>query len=244
MRAREILQACADANGGACDSGCGAACPSRPDVRRYFGLPQVRELMERAGADAGVQGVIRDIVMSEWSFFDDVAGLEGRARCQDDAQSFFIYRTAQHLSFPGEVLPLVAREHAAAREAGRNLVEEKYARMMCATDPARYAHTWAPRLGEPSPVKAAVLGELGELLRPLARDAACELPRAQEHARVRESRSGEVSALDYFLAEVASYGLGTLYRLRDALECQVRAGANPIVDTYVRTVALDQVLEV
>lgn len=46
------------------------------------------------------------------------------------------------------------------------------------------------------------------------------------------SVSGAVSAVDYFLSEVAGYSLNTLWRLAEGLRAQARAHVNPIALTY------------
>lgn len=227
---------------GACPEPGAARCGARPDVTRYFELPAVMRLLEDEGLDAASARALARLVSLEWAQFDRVRGMGGRARCQDDARSFVIYRLAQYLAFPHELIPLVLADLVAAESEGRNLVAEKYARMMRVTDSERYARDWAGVLRAPSPVRAEALGELAHALEPLISEAAAELPRAGAHARRDLSASGEVSALDYFVAEAAGWSLGTLWCLCDALAAQRGSHVNPVARTYELSVLAQRAL--
>lgn len=221
----------------------GAPSGRRSEVYPLFARPGVRALLVRAGAGEADTAVLREIVALEWEQFDRVEGMFGRASCQDDLQSFFVYRLAQHLAFPRAALPYILDDLRSAEAGGRNLVEEKYARMMEATDPERYAATWAARLEAPSPVRAAVLGEIADLVRARLEEASRDLSVTSGHARGTVSEPGRVSALDYYLAEAAGYRLRTLFALRDGLLRQERGRMNAIEDTYRYTVGLLTALE-
>lgn len=209
----------------------------RPGVGGYLELDAVRAVIAQVGA-LGLADDLARIVELEWFWFDAVQGLEGRAGCQDDARSFLVYRLAQYLAFPHEVVPFVRRDAEHALDEGRNLIEEKYARMMRATDPERYARTWERLLGETSPVRETALADVADELRPMVASAAAALPESARHARVETSVSGAVSALDYFLSEVAGYSLDTLWRLAEGLRRQAGAHVNPIALTYEYSVLI------
>lgn len=211
----------------------------RPDVGGYFDVPSVRDLMGRLGAGASDIETIRELVVLEWELFDAVAGLEGRASCQDDARSFFVYRLAQYLAFPFSFAYMVLDDARNLNDQGRNPVSEKYARMMAATDPDRYQSTWAGILPTISPVRACALRELEQALAPFSRAAAQEMPLATGHARVNASLPQRVSAVDYLLGEVSPYSLRTIWHLRDALRDMGKSDGNPILDAYAYACAID-----
>ena len=222
--------------GASVSCGC-TSVQGRPGIDGYFRLGPVREVISAVGALSRAEE-ISYIISQEWTWFDVVRGLEGRASCQDDAVQFFVYRMAQYLAFPADVIALVARDCERCAAEGRNLIEEKYARMMRATDPERYAHTWASRLGEPSPVRKAALEDVAAALLPMADAVARELPESARHARVEASMSGRVSAVDYFLSEVEGYSLDTLWRLAEGLRAKAKRHESLIAETYGHSVAL------
>lgn len=235
------MGACACSHREASDS-YGRRLGRRRAMDALFAAPAVVGVMEGAGLGKAARADLQQLVGLEWEHFDAVLGMNGRAGCQDDLRSFFSYRCAQYLAFPHRLIPLVLGEYEDAERMGRNLVEEKYARMMAVTDPDGYRRGWAQRLAAPSPVRAAALRQIRALLSPALEEAARELPQSHRHARPDESAPGRVSALDYFEAEVAGYSLGTLFALRDALGEQL-AHANPIALSYVLAARLDKATE-
>ena len=112
----------------------------------FFNMPAVEKLLEDKGLAHAEISALRELVQLEWVHFDTVQGMSGRAACQDDAVGFFVHRVAQYLSFPRESIMAVRDDVVAADAAGRNVIREKYARMMEATDPAAFARDWSGRL--------------------------------------------------------------------------------------------------
>ena len=215
----------------------------RGDVRRFFSLPAVQGIAAERGVRGDLLEGLERVVALEWEQFDAVLGLNGRAGCQDDLRHFSAYRCAQYLAFPHGLIPRVLAELEQAELSGRNLVEEKYARMMAATDPAEFNRTWANALPLTSAVKRGTLGQLRELLEPALAQAARALPQTHRHARPDVSSAGAVSALDYFLAELEGYSLSTIFYLRDTL-ARRGAEANPIESSYVLAARLLEATEV
>lgn len=222
--------------------GSQSACCSggRPDVGGYFNVASVRNLMSRLGASESDIEMIRELLVLEWGLFDAVEGLEGRASCQDDARSFFVYRLAQYLAFPFSFAHMALDDVRRLRGQGRNPVFEKYARMMAATDHDRYQSTWIHVLPAVSPVRACALRELEQALAPFSRAASQEMPAATAHARVETSLPQRVSAADYLLGEVSPYSLRTIWLLRDALRDMGKSDVNPILDAYAYACAIDR----
>ncbi len=85
------------------------------------------------------QELAEAIVRREFAIFDRVKNLGGRADCQDDWQTFSIMRKSQYLCWDRIMQEQYFWELDKADREGRNLVEEKYARMMESTAPEEYA---------------------------------------------------------------------------------------------------------
>lgn len=86
-----------------------------------------------------MQTIVDAIVAAEWAMFQEVHNAGGRASCQDDYRTFSINRRSQFLSWSEEAVKSYLADCGAAREKGRNLLTEKYARMMRWTAPEEYA---------------------------------------------------------------------------------------------------------
>jgi hypothetical protein len=83
---------------------------------------------------------IAKIITIEWKMFQDVPNIGGRAPCQEERQTFEIMRLSQAASWSEAALESYLDDLNEAQQQGRNLMTEKYARMMKSTSPAEYAH--------------------------------------------------------------------------------------------------------
>lgn len=83
--------------------------------------------------------MIDSIIEAEWKMFQNVHNIGGRADCQDDFKTFEIMRASQAESWSEAMLESYLDDLNAAENSGRNLISEKYARMMQATSPLEYA---------------------------------------------------------------------------------------------------------
>ncbi|MBI2858258.1 MAG: DUF4125 family protein [Chloroflexi bacterium] len=84
------------------------------------------------------EDLVDTIVEKEWRMFQGVQNIGGRAGCQDDFSTFKIMRSSQASSWSEATLESYLADLAEAERAGRNLLSEKYARMMRSTSPVEY----------------------------------------------------------------------------------------------------------
>ena len=84
------------------------------------------------------QELIAKIVESEWRMFQNVRNIGGTAACQRDGETFEIMRYSQAMSWSEATLESYLTDLRAVKKSGRNLVSEKYARMMESTSPVEY----------------------------------------------------------------------------------------------------------
>lgn len=82
--------------------------------------------------------IINKIVEAEWKMFQDVPNIGGKASCQEDYRTFKINRYSQDTSWSEDVLESYLDDLNQAENSKRNLLTEKYARMMKSTSPQEY----------------------------------------------------------------------------------------------------------
>jgi hypothetical protein len=83
--------------------------------------------------------LIEKILEAEWDKFQKVQNIGGRATCQDDKKTFDVMRSSQFASWSDEAMESYLGDLQDADKKGRNLLTEKYARMMKSTSPREYA---------------------------------------------------------------------------------------------------------
>ena len=87
---------------------------------------------------SGRDELIEAVIKLEWEQFDKTINEGGRADCQDNWNTFHIMRKSQYLAWPDELLSSFYNDLSDAAANGRNLITEKYGRMMQSTARDRY----------------------------------------------------------------------------------------------------------
>lgn len=82
--------------------------------------------------------LVAELIEKEWEMFSRVPNAGGPASCQTDPSTFRIMRRSQADTWPEELLLSYLEDLAAAEQAGRNLMTEKYAWMMESTFPDEF----------------------------------------------------------------------------------------------------------
>ena len=95
------------------------------------------------------------IVRHEWDQFQRTNNEGGRAACQGNWPVFHQMRLAQFLTWERPLLTSYAADLDAADHVGRNLVTEKYGRMMASTAPEDFTKNIEPYIPRPSEERVA-----------------------------------------------------------------------------------------
>lgn len=93
--------------------------------------------------------LVESVIALEWNQFQNTNNEGGRAACQGNWPMFQQMRASQFLTWPDELLASYRLDLQEADRIGRNLVAEKYGRMMQSTYPQEYCaniEPYIPRL--------------------------------------------------------------------------------------------------
>lgn len=190
-----------------------------------------RERIERAEA----------VVAHEWNQFQQVTNAGGRAECQDDWRTFQQMRLSQFLTWPVPLLESYAADLVDADMTGRNLLTEKYARMMASTDPEQYRKALRRRL----PVLAADRVTAQERIIATqvawAREFSQAYPNLGAGMRVlrTEQDSPEATSFETYLrGELSTYSARTLELYGLLVQSKAAAGENLTAQTIHFTAVL------
>ena len=163
------------------------------------------------------EDLVSDILELEWEMFSNVTNRGGRAVCQENPQTFRIIRSGGFMVWSEDTLESYRADLEEARDAGRNLMTEKYARMEGLIDPL-------------NPDALALIAEIVSKECEWAEEFRRRYPQARLGRPIRDSEAppSVVSAETYSRAELETYSMRTLelYQ-RDNQEIEAR-GQNRI----------------
>ncbi len=148
----------------------------------------------------------------EWKNFDEIRGINGRALCQDSPKEFFIMRLAQYLAYDKKLIGYLYEDLKKAEKNGFNPIFDKYARMMEFTDKDKF-EIIKENLEDLSPVKIHLLEKIKNILKSKSTDT----PKELEKIRPRESEDKKISSYDYYIAEISSLSLKTLWAIEEMI---------------------------
>ncbi|NMN00217.1 hypothetical protein G1C96_0795 [Bifidobacterium sp. DSM 109958] len=181
------------------------------------------------------------IVRHEWDQFQRTNNEGGRAACQGNWPTFHQMRLSQFLTWPTELQRSYADDLDEADRVGRNLVTEKYGRMMASTAPEQYRETIEPYIPRLSDERVA--RQEAVIARQVAwtRDFRERYPHLGEAMRVlttSEDTPSKTSFETYLRGELGTYSDRTLGLYETMVAAKAAAGENLTEQTILNTVRL------
>ncbi|MBO6298392.1 MAG: DUF4125 family protein [Lachnospiraceae bacterium] len=194
---------------------------------------------ENSSAETKAQ-LTEAIIKTEWEQFDKTKNEGGRASCQDNWNTFSVMRRSQYLTWPEELLASFYTDLKAAEAEGRNLITEKYGRMMESTAPERYNEIKAyfPELSEE---RKKIQEEIIKIQVNWMEQFAKEYPKMAGNARVihtSEDTEAETSYETYLRGEIGTYSDATLLLYGRFIAMLAQEGKNLAYETMNNTAQL------
>lgn len=185
--------------------------------------------------------LVEQVVRREWDMFQRTTNEGGRAACQGNWPMFALMRTSQFMPWPTALIGSYLQDLTDAAHQGRNLVEEKYARMMASTDPERYRRDIAPHI--PALDDARVARQERIVARQLdwARDFTARFPHIGANMRVLTSDQDtpeHTSYETYLRGELGTYSPRTLALYEEFVARTQEHGGNIAQQTVAWTMRL------
>lgn len=167
----------------------------------------VNRMFSKKDRSAVIEALALQVTKAEFAAFDKVQNEGGRASCQNNWKTFKIMRMSQYKTWTEDMLLQYLYEFEANLAIGRNLIEEKYARMMESTAPEKYAE-FEERLPELSEEKKAIIEEIVQLQVKWMEAFARKYPKLADNARfihTSEDMPYDTSYETYLRGELSTY---------------------------------------
>ncbi len=178
------------------------------------------------------------IAKAEFEAFDKVQNEGGRASCQNNWQTFKVMRMSQYMTWTEDMLLQYLYEFKTNFAEGRNMIEEKYARMMESTAPLEYAG-FADQLPPVSEEKRAIMEQVIGLQVRWMEEFAASYPNLADDARrihTSEDLPYETSYESYLRGELGTYSDRMLEMYGRYIVAHAQAGKNVAREIMENTV--------
>lgn len=172
--------------------------------------------------------LMSEIIKLEWDMFSHVSNVGGPASCQMRPDTFKIMRKSQAATWSDELLASYLEDLKTATREGRNIMTEKYARMMESTFPEEYRKLAASL----PPVDKETLQKIEEIV---AINVGWKAELFDRYPRLsgkgRPLRTSEDSAMEtsfetYLRGELKTYSARTITLLHELTLRQQQDGVN------------------
>jgi tetratricopeptide (TPR) repeat protein len=165
-------------------------------------------LLTAIAADAPVVKTLSlSIAKAEFEAFDKVQNEGGRASCQNNWPTFKVMRMSQYMTWNEDMLLQYLYEFKTNFANGRNLIEEKYARMMESTAPDEYKR-FADKLVPVSDEKKKIIEQIVAMQVKWMEEFASKYPKLAGNARLihtSEDLPYDTSYETYLRGELGTY---------------------------------------
>lgn len=212
----------------------------RPATANSTENPERTARNPRHDADRGEE-LMESIVRLEWNEFQHTNNAEGRAACQGNWPVFHQMRLSQFMTWPDDLLASYRDDLERADAAGRNLVTEKYGRMMFSTHPGEYAENIEPYIPALSADRVAVQERIIATQVRWAsefRERYPKLGRAMRVLTTAEDTADATSFETYLRGELGTYSERTLGLYRDFVKRLDGNHRNLTEETILNTVQI------
>jgi hypothetical protein len=173
--------------------------------------------------------LVKEIVDLEWEMFSNVQSVDGPVSCQQSPKTFEVMRSSQLKSWSDEAAASYLDDLHAANERGRNLMTEKYARMMAWTSPCEFQRI-ETRIPHLTPEAEDHVERLTRMLVDWQEEVAARYPYVGAQGRPIRSTDDNrytTSFETYTRGELATYSVKTLGLLEEHYKQMAAVGENP-----------------
>lgn len=185
--------------------------------------------------------LVEEVIRREWDQFQRTENEGGRASCQGNWPMFHQMRASQFMTWPEDLLRSYLDDLDEANRVGRNLVTEKYARMMASTAPGEYRERIEPFIPRLSDERVARQERVIAVQVAWARDFRGRYPKLGAAMRVlttAEDTPEDTSFETYLRGELGTYSDRTMALYEAMVEDLQAAGRNLTEQTVANTVRL------
>lgn len=185
--------------------------------------------------------LVEEVIRREWDQFQRTENDGGRASCQGNWPMFHQMRASQFMTWPEDLLRSYLDDLDEANRVGRNLVTEKYARMMASTAPDEYRERIEPFIPRLSDERVARQERVIAVQVAWARDFRGRYPKLGAAMRVlttAEDTPEDTSFETYLRGELGTYSDRTMALYEAMVEDLQAAGRNLTEQTVANTVRL------
>lgn len=185
--------------------------------------------------------LVEEVIRREWDQFQRTENEGGRASCQGNWPMFHQMRASQFMTWPEDLLHSYLDDLDEANRVGRNLVTEKYARMMASTAPDEYRERIEPFIPRLSDERVARQERVIAVQVAWARDFRGRYPKLGAAMRVlatAEDTPEDTSFETYLRGELGTYSDRTMALYEAMVEDLQAAGRNLTEQTVANTVRL------
>lgn len=185
--------------------------------------------------------LVEEVIRREWDQFQRTENEGGRASCQGNWPMFHQMRASQFMTWPEDLLRSYLDDLDEANRVGRNLVTEKYARMMASTAPDEYRERIEPFIPRLSDERVARQERVIAVQVAWARVFRGRYPKLGAAMRVlttAEDTPEDTSFETYLRGELGTYSDRTMALYEAMVEDLQAAGRNLTEQTVANTVRL------